>query len=200
MNGRTFIFDLDGTLYDSTGLKKRVVLAALPSIEKIALLIAERKTRAALSKLDTGTTGYDSLFEGIAEITRHNAEEVSDWYYNWYMPAIANVLKKYFRPREGVLQRIKKLKSEGCRIAVLSDYGNIENKLKALGIDPSLFDALFDAPSLGGFKPASCVFETVCQYLDCNPEDTTMVGDREDTDGGSAAVGINFVNIKDFLL
>lgn len=197
---RTFLFDLDGTLYDSKGLKKRVVLAAILSPKRLRLLIAERVTRKELSKSDTGTVGYDALFKGMSEVTHYPLDEVIAWYYGWYMPEIAYVLKKHHTPRPGVLERIEKLKAEGCRVAVLSDYGNIENKLKALGIDPGLFDALFDAPSLGGFKPASCVFTTACQYLGCKPEDTIMVGDREDTDGGSAAAGIRFLNIKDFLL
>lgn len=200
MTPKVVFFDLDGTLYDSKGLKKRVALAALPSVKRLRLLIAERKSRKALSRLDTGTLDYEDLFAEMSSRSGFPISCVRDWYNGWYMDAIAEVLRRCCHPREGIVTRIESLRKEGIKVAVLSDYGNIENKLKALGMDPGLFDALFDAPSLGGFKPASCVFRTACQLLGCLPEEALMVGDREDTDGGCVKVGMNFADIHTYLL
>ena len=115
------------------------------------------------------------------------------------MPLMVRQIARHCKPREGVVERIEALRREGVRVAILSDYGFIREKLDALGIDPGLFEALLDAPSLGGFKPSPDVFRAACQCLDCAPQDAIMVGDRPDTDGGSEAVGMRFLNIKDIM-
>ena len=115
------------------------------------------------------------------------------------MPLMGRQIARHCKPREGVVARLQALRRDGVRLAILSDYGFIREKLDALGIDPGLFEALLDAPSLGGFKPSPDVFRAACQCLDCAPQDAIMVGDRPDTDGGSEAVGVRFLNIKDIM-
>ena len=195
-------FDLDGTLYENRDLKWRMPLSAFGgpgALRNLRLMAAERGCRRTIARGPQGLAGYDTLFSLMSSKTGVPAEQVREWFSGWYMRLMVRQIARHCKPREGVVERIEALRREGVRVAILSDYGFIREKLDALGIDPGLFEALLDAPSLGGFKPSPDVFRAACQCLDCAPQDAIMVGDRPDTDGGSEAVGVRFRNIKDIM-
>ena len=199
---RVVFFDLDGTLYENRELKWRMPLSAFGgpgALRNLRLMAAERGCRRTIARGPQGLAGYDTLFSLMSSKTGVPAEQVREWFNGWYMPLMVRQIARHCKPREGVVERIEALRREGVRVAILSDYGFIGEKLDALGIDPGLFEALLDAPSLGGFKPSPDVFRAACQCLDCDPQDAIMVGDRPDTDGGSEAVGVRFRNIKDIM-
>ena len=196
-------FDLDGTLYENRELKWRMPLSAFGgpgALRNLRLMAAERGCRRTIARGPQGLAGYDTLFSLMSAKTGVPAEQVREWFSGWYMPLMVRQIARHCKPREGVVERIETLRREGVRVAILSDYGFIREKLDALGIDPGLFEALLDAPSLGGFKPSPDVFRAACQCLYCAPQDAIMVGDRPDTDGGSEAVGVRFINILEFLM
>ena len=195
-------FDLDGTLYENRELKWRMPLSAFGgpgALRNLRLMAAERGCRRTIARGPQGLAGYDTLFSLMSAKTGVPAEQVREWFSGWYMPLMVRQIARHCKPREGVVERIETLRREGVRVAILSDYGFIREKLDALGIDPGLFEALLDAPSLGGFKPSPDVFRAACQRLGCAPQNAIMVGDRPDTDGGSEAVGVRFLNIKDIM-
>lgn len=200
-------FDLDGTLYDKKGLARRIVADALlrgrlsedgswRPFSCLRLLMLERRERRRLAGVDTGTVGYDTLFAAISRCCAFSVDAVREWYEGWYMKTMVAELKAHYRLDGEVMRQASELKSQGVKLAVLSDYGCVDSKLRALGCSPEFFDALLDAPSLGGFKPASCVFLAACQVLGVNPAECGMFGDRPDTDGGCVAVGMKFVHIQ----
>ena len=91
---------------------------------------------------------------------------------------------------------LRSLNSRGVKAAVFSDYGFVKEKLDALGIDPGLFDGLYDAASLGGLKPCRKSFLKVIDSLGVRPEEALMVGDRSDTDGaGALGCGMQFIHL-----
>ena len=193
-------FDLDGTLYDKRGMGRRMVWAALKRgrlraggpwrpLKCIRLMALERKVRRLLAGQKAGS---EDLFEGIASGSGLPVVDVRRWYNEWYMPAMISALKNY-HPDEAVLAKARMFKAAGVKIAVLSDYGCGREKLEALGADPQLFDALLDAPSLGGFKPCPDTFLAACACLGVAPDRSALVGDRHDTDGGGEAVGMKYI-------
>ena len=183
-------FDLDGTLYDKRGLSLRLVWAALRRGRPcLRLLSLERKVRRELAGQKAG---FEELFEGVAGKAALPLEDIRRWYREWYMPAMVAALRHY-RPNESVMAKARMFKASGCKIAVLSDYGCVREKLEALGADPQLFDALLDAPSLGGFKPCPDAFLAACERLGADPARCALVGDRPDTDGGCTAVGMTYI-------
>lgn len=199
---KVVFFDLDGTLYDNRWMKILMPLGAFRSrrpLRNLRLMASERSCRHTLAGKSGGTVGYDTLFSLISERTSIAQAQVSEWFYGSYMPLMVELIRRRCRVRAGVVERIRALRQDGVRVAILSDYGFIREKLDALGIDPGLFEVLLDAPSLGGFKPFADVFRAACQRLGCAPQNAIMVGDRPDTDGGSEAVGMKFVHVKDFL-
>ena len=205
-------FDLDGTLYDKKGLARRLILEALRRgrlsaggpwrpLACLRMLALERKARRALAAAarsgaaGSEVSGYDALFGEIARRSGLSRERVRAWYDQWYMPAMVGQLEKHYGPRRDVVAMAERYRAKGVKIAVLSDYGCVREKLEALRIHPEMFDALLDAPSLGGFKPSPAVFLGACKSVDADPTQCVMVGDRPDTDGGCTAIGMEFIRI-----
>lgn len=193
MKYKAVIFDLDGTLYDNTKLPVYVVLH---SILHLDLLAAERIAGRHLSGRFYGdrTSTYEEYYKRISRMTLRSEEKVREWYWEDYMPLQVTMLRKHFKAKKWVLPLLERLRAEGVRTACYSEYSFVKEKLIAIGVDPALFDVLFDAPSAGGCKPSRKSIEKVAELLGAAPCDILMVGDREDTDGvGADSAGMDFV-------
>ncbi len=194
-----YIFDLDGTLYDKKGLKKWMILRALRDFRPLRMFLAEKRSREELGKLETGTVDYETLYEGIARYAFCSVEKAREWYEGWYMPVMVSQIGKHCARRPGIQERLDRIRRDGDRMLILSDYGRIKDKLRAIGIDESYFTHFLDSPSLGGYKPASCVFRTALEIIGAQAQDCVMIGDNPSKDGGSEKIGIKFIHIEDFL-
>lgn len=194
---KTIVFDLDGTLYDSTGLPKKLVLKEL---SRFALLriAAERKARKALAGVAFSSEKefYDRFFSLIAKYSLCSVQKAERWYREQYMPDFVDILRKDFRARAGLNEMVKNLKCKGFKVVVFSDYGSVSQKMEAIGIKTELFDALLDGPSLGGLKPCRESFEKALAAVDAENSTSLVVGDRDDTDGdGARAAGMQFIRV-----
>lgn len=185
MKIKAVIFDLDGTLYDKTGLTPLIVLH---SIRHIRLLWCERRVRKEMAGICYGDKDrtYNEFFRRIALMSGKSQDVIREWYQNQYLPLQAQLLQKHFKAREWVLPTLDKLRQKGLLLACYSDYGFISGKLEALGIPVEKFDLIIDAPSAGGFKPCRKSLETVAALLGVRPDEALVIGDREDTDGAGA--------------
>ena len=196
---KAIIFDLDGTLYDNSHLPIRLILHSLPHI---FTLQAERKTRAQLSGQHFGSREeyFKHLFSGIAERRHITPYKAESWYRGIYMPSMYRVLCKHYHYKDGVPEILQQLRNQGVKVAVFSDYGYLDKRLKAVDLNPEWFDLCIDAPALGGLKPCRESFLKIAEMLNEAPEDILVIGDRDDTDGqGARNSGMQFllVNKKD---
>lgn len=196
LNGvQSVVLDLDGTLYDKTGLARRMVRRlwwCLP------LLAAERLARrnAHYVQFASEEEFFDFFFTSMARGHWWTAGMAATWYHQVYMPAMLRLIKRHCHPRQEVMELIREAKEKGLRLAVYSDYGCVAEKLEALGIAPDMFDLLVSAPELGALKPSEPCARRVLEMLGAQPESTLFVGDRDDKDGASArAVGAKWVII-----
>lgn len=190
---KAVIFDLDGTLYLKPGLPLRLICADLPHM---FVLGNERKARAELKGRWFGTPEayYEALFIRIAELSRCTPEAAQYWYEKGYMPTMQRLLRRHYRLQPWVPMVLHELRRRGIKTAVYSDYGCVSERLEALGFDTRWVDFIADAPSLGGLKPCKESAMKICEKLGVKPEETLLIGDRDDTDGESARrCGMRFV-------
>lgn len=193
LNGvKTVIFDLDGTLYDKTGLAVRMVRRlwwCLP------LLMAERMARRNMHGFQYASCDAfnAAFFATMARGHWWGPDIAQKWYDHVYLPAMVRVLTRHFRPRPEAMELVEACKQKGLQMAIYSDYGCVIEKLEALHIDPKQFDLLVDAPSMGALKPSEACANKVLLMLHAEPETTLFVGDRDDKDGATArAVGAKY--------
>lgn len=186
---KAVIFDLDGTLYDKSGLAMRLVWSQLQR-GAFSLLKREREVRKELRGKHFGSE--DAFYEAF--FARFDKPEFARrWYFDQYMPDMVSILRKHYRIAPWVESQMLELRARGLKVAVFSDYGSVQQKLKAIGFRLAWADYLFEAPALGGLKPCKESFEKICQTIGVLPKECLMIGDREDTDGeGAKSVGMDF--------
>lgn len=192
---RLVVFDLDGTLYDKRGLAWRLIFS---DWRNLLMLKAERTMRKRLRGVFLGDADafYKALFCGMALMRHVTPERVEMWYRRHYMPAMVRLLQEHYVAAPFLRELLPALHERGIRVAVFSDYGEVERKLEALGLSAALFDAVFDAPSLGGLKPCREAFDALLFRMEVLPANALMVGDRWDTDGeGARLAGMKFLKV-----
>lgn len=190
-----FVFDLDGTLYDSKGMPLRLIFGDL---RHCLLLKSERTVRRIFrgKPFEDADDYYDTLFDAISQERKVPVEAVRKWYFEGYMPQTVAILKAHYRARPEVPALFEWIHARGGRIAVISDYGFVREKLDAIGITEGMVDYEFEAPALGGLKPCTRTYKKMLEILGLPLEEILMVGDRLDTDGrGAIDAGIEFFYI-----
>lgn len=196
LNGvQNVVLDLDGTLYDKTGLAKRMVRRlwwCLP------LLATERLARKNMHYVQYASEEefFGTFFRYMSRGHWWGVGVAATWYHTVYMPTMIRLIRRYHHPRPEVMALIEEAKAKGLTLAIYSDYGCVAEKLEALGIDPSQFELMISAPELGALKPSEPCARHVLELLQAKPETTLFVGDRDDKDGASArSVGAKFLLI-----
>ena len=190
-----FVFDLDGTLYDTRGLPLRLIMGDL---RHCLLLKAERTVRRQFKGMpfEGADDYYDALFDGISQARKVPVAQVRKWYYEGYMPQTVSILRAHYKARPEVPALFERIRARGGKIAVISDYGFVREKLDAIGISEGMADYEFEAPALGGLKPCKRTYQRMLDILGLPPEEILMVGDRLDTDGrGALDAGLAFFHI-----
>lgn len=194
LNGvKTVVFDLDGTLYNKQGLAARLTSRlwwCLP------LLAAERRARKNMHyfRYASQQEFFTAFFRQMARGHWWSVGIAEKWYNHVYMPTMVRLIGRYHRPRPQIIALLDECKRMGLQMAVYSDYGCVEEKMEALGIDTQPFELLVSAPELGALKPSETCAAAVMEMLHAEPETTLFVGDRDEKDGASArAVGARFM-------
>lgn len=191
MGLKAVIFDLDGTLYDNGRLFWMLPLSELLCL-RLGYLGRERSSRKALrgQSFATREEFYQHLYSNIS---RRHPERAERWYNRHYMPLQTRLLQHFCKADAWVRPRLEQLRSQGIKVALYSDYDFAEQKLRALNLDPELFDLIAEAPTLGGLKPDRHLAQRVLDRLGVRADEAMFVGDREDTDVASAlSVGARY--------
>jgi len=192
---RGAIFDMDGTLYELPGRKLRLTLA-MPG--DIGMLKHIGKARRALRDKEFGDRERlrGALWDELGRRTGVGPARAKSWYHDRFMTKFVDLLRRKARVRPGMVELLDKLKERGTRLAVLSDFGGVSERLEALRIPRQLFDDVVGAEDFGVLKPSPVPFVALAEKWGLVPTSLVVVGDRWDLDGASAeAAGMQFLGV-----
>ena len=198
---KAIIFDFDGTLYDFSFIPIRLILHEPYHLFRIR---ADRVVRKNLKGRDFDSTEafeieYNRL---MSKHTHLSPEENFKWYQETYVKkTMTRVLERHYKIRDGLKDFIQSLKKKGMKMAVLSDYPLVTERLLAVGMDQETiecFSVISSTQELGCLKPAKRAFNQIADTLGVPAENCLVVGDRLDTDGeGARNSGMKFVQVSD---
>ena len=193
------VFDLDGTLYSLRGRQLRMTLALWrwKDLRVLRHLLGTRTWIRSKSYTDRKAF-YAAFCEELGRRAGISPPEAGKWYENRFLGSFVNMLAKRARVRPGLLALLARLRQNGAKLAVVSDYGYVRERLDALNIPIDAFDQLCSSEDYGVLKPSPRPLTALAEEWGLNPKCIVMIGDRKDLDQASAtAAGVNFLGISD---
>jgi HAD superfamily hydrolase (TIGR01549 family) len=166
------LFDLDGTLYDSSQYSKRLEEEIVRFLAENLLVDAESAKRLLnlrRRELLTLTRALESL--GIDRTT-------------FFESMAARIDPADYISEDATLQTvIAELKGLGYRVGLVSNSGRplVEKILKALRLDSSLFDAIVTSSDVQP-KPSHEPFLCALRLMSCTAGSAIYVGDRDEAE------------------
>jgi FMN phosphatase YigB (HAD superfamily) len=193
------VFDLDGTLYALPARQLRLTLALWrwKDLRVLRHLLGTRTWIRSKSYTDRKAF-YAAFCEELGRRAGISPPEAGEWYENRFLGSFVNMLAKRARVRPGLLALLARLRQNGAKLAVVSDYGYVRERLDALNIPIDAFDQLCSSEDYGVLKPSPRPLTALAEEWGLNPKCIVMIGDRKDLDQASAtAAGVNFLGISD---
>ncbi len=191
---RGVVFDVDGTLYSQTGLRRRMALRVLAEAAKHPkkikaewkIISAYRRAQEILRRSGKQTPGLaGEQVRMAADISGSGEDEVRRTVSFWMETVPLQIIPRCARVDLPVMMH--DLGRSGLKIGVFSDYP-CEEKLKALGILELVHAVLCSTDeSVGAFKPHPAGFRAAAGRLALDPSEVLYVGDRIKVDAKGAA-------------
>lgn len=185
---KAVIFDVDGTLYDQSKLRKRMLFALLNyylwrpwRIREMLMLShfrAERESRAGQGCPDLEHAQYS----WCADKRGYPVHKLKEIVERWIFQHPVRYLGGYTYPGTGQLFRT--LRQKGIKIAIYSDY-KAHEKLEAMGLEADLVVSSTD-PEVNQLKPDPKGLLYTVKQLGLAPESCLFIGDRQEMDGECA--------------
>ena len=184
---KAVIFDVDGTLYDQKGLRRRMLFSLLshyamkPWRFRDLLILSrfrsERERNAgAAGDIENAQYRWCSESTGVPE---HKVRQVVN---RWMHQYPNRFLKGLLYP--GLRELIDALRRDGIKVAIYSDHPASE-KLHAMGIQVDLVVSSTD-PEVDRLKPDPKGLLVVMRHLGLRAEQCLFIGDRQEMDGECA--------------
>ncbi len=191
------IFDLDGTLYVLSRRKARVAAALIKDVKILRHLGGTRAWIRGQSFADRASL-REAFFLELGRRARLSKEQAAEWYEDRFLSTFNEILKNKAETRPGLLPLLARLRQKKVKLAVVSDYGWVKERLLALRIPLELFDDLCASEDYGVLKPSPRPLLELAEKWGVAPESIIVVGDRDDMDGASArAAGMMFLGVAD---
>ena len=190
---RTWIFDLDGTLYRQLPLRiemaARLLTYYFSRPWRLSELLLIREYRAAREKIFLSD---EENYERLERKYKLPASKIiNEWMIDRALPAV-----RRWR-REKILRAIEEHRRAGGLAIVYSD-NPVEEKLRAMGltVDHGYWSG---DPIIDCLKPEARGLNNVIERLRLLRAEILYVGDRDDRDGECARrAGVAYLDVKDF--
>jgi HAD superfamily hydrolase (TIGR01549 family) len=188
------IFDLDGTLYRMRWYMRPFLLLMLfPDSLRLPRFLKIRGAFAGV-EFETPDALYKEVTKRLAPVEKVSQETLLQWIDKQFYKAFVNVMYLLKNSRPQVNKTLHELKQRGFKLAVLSDYDRIPERLDKLNIDKSAFSIMTSSESFGALKPSPVPFQKIAADWNLDPSEVLVIGDRDDTDGeGARRAGMKFL-------
>ena len=185
---KVVIFDVDGTLYDQTKLRRKMFFALIshymfrPRRFKDLLILyhfrAEREKRSG----DHGPDLENQQYQWCAQKVDVPLERIRKVINHWIFTFPNRFLGECIFP--GVRSLFNELRKNGIKIAIYSDY-KASDKIAALDLHADIIVCSTDE-NIDRFKPHPKAIHHVRTLFNARPEECLFIGDREELDGKCA--------------
>jgi len=195
---KAVIFDVDGTLYDQRGLRKRMIFELMAyyfihpfRLKELKILYVFRVQRENYNEFNTGIEEDQYIL--AAKISRTSPDRVRYVVRKWLLDAPLRHLKDYLY--QGVSELFNNLKKRGITTIIFSDYPS-GSKISALGIScPRIFCAC--DKDIDALKPDPKGLFVISARIGIPVENCLLIGDRDDRDGECARrAGMKYLIIE----
>ncbi|PRY48028.1 phosphoglycolate phosphatase/putative hydrolase of the HAD superfamily [Arcticibacter pallidicorallinus] len=185
---KVVIFDVDGTLYLQSKLRKKVLLGLLRhysvrpwKIDDLKVLMYFRKER----ERNAGYMGSGlelAQYIWCAERVNYPVSMIKPVIERWIFDFPNQYLADCVFP--GIHELFGALREHGIKIAIYSDY-KAQDKLKAMGLEVDMSVASTD-PEVDRLKPDPCGLLYITEKMGVDPDECLFIGDRLELDGECA--------------
>ena len=181
---RTVIFDLDGTLADTSG---DLIAAANHCFDRMA-------SDARLDPLtDAGTAlrgGKAMLALGLERAGQYSAERVDEWYPE-LLKAYGDALDVYTFLYPGAMEAVEAIKADGMRVGICTNKpeGLAQSLLMRLGIRDA-FGSLVGADTLATRKPDAAPYVASVEQAGGAVTQSCLIGDTITDRNTARAAGV----------
>jgi putative hydrolase of the HAD superfamily len=195
---KAVFFDIDDTLFDTSGFAKLARKAALNMMIDAGLPLSSTEAYKLLREI-IGQKGsnYDKHFNVL---TKTVFGEEKPLLISLGMINYHNVKFALLRPFPETISTLINIKAKGYQLGVISNGITIKQweKLIRLGIYP-FFDEVVTSDEVGFEKPHGRIFEVALNRMGCSAENSVMIGNKftEDIMGAvNAGMSAILVNSK----
>ncbi len=200
---KVVIFDVDGTLYSQSRLRKKMLFSLLSyyltrpwRLNELLILHhfrADRENRAGIYCPDMENAQYTWCTEKGNFSAGQVKKVVQYWMFEYPLRYIADCTYPGIRELFAVLRR------QEIKIAIYSDY-QAKDKLKAMSLKADLVVSSTD-PGIDRLKPDPAGLFRIVRQLKVLPQECLFIGDRPELDGvcaGHAGMPCLIVEKKPF--
>ena len=191
---KAVLFDLDQTLIDFLGMKKKASKKAATAMIKAGLKLDKRKAGEKLFDfyLKHGIDSDTAFTEFIKKVNGKLNYKILAAGINAYLSA------KLIGPYTNVKPTLKKLKRKRIKLGIVTDAPVLKawKRLNAMGLD-DMFDVVVAFEDTKKKKPHQLPFKLASKRLKIRPEDVLFVGDWPERDiQGAKKAGMKTVFAK----
>jgi HAD superfamily hydrolase (TIGR02253 family) len=176
---KAVLFDLDQTLIDFLGMKKKASKKAADAMIKAGLRLDKRTAGKKLFEfyLKHGIDSDTAFTKFIKKIQGKLDYKILAAGINAYLSA------KLIGPYPNVKPVLKKLKRRKIKLGIITDAPALKawKRLNAMGLD-DLFDTVIAFEDTGRKKPHKLPFRLALKKLNLKPEEVLFVGDWPEKD------------------